>query len=291
MSMWMHWQIASASMRLHWTWVLRLVIVCVVTTLWLLVAGQWFLGNYRSAETEASTVTLQVIILPDVAPNVVETTKQQIRSLSFVKSVKELSEETVWSSISGVVDEGENLRSIVTLPKVLQVSFAPEDVNSQHLADYASRLSTAYSNICSDVVWPKNLVASLDSQRESLITTGIATGVLSFVLYLLLIVQVLRSQLHLHHKGVMSRTAAGASTLWIVLPNLLVLSIGVVVGVATGVGVVILVREQIHTPWMVLITNVELVMASAVVASITILIGIVQNVVAVQRYSRMRRPR
>lgn len=291
MSMWMQWQIASASMRLHWTWVMRLVVVCVVTTLWLLVGGQWFLGNYRSAQTEASAVTMQMIILQDVAPNAVETAKQQMRSLSFVKSVNELSEEAVWSSIAGVVDEGEDLRSIVALPKVLQISFVPEDVNGRHLMDYASQLSTTYSNICSDVVWPKKLVASLDARRESLIATGVVTGVLSFVLYLLLMIQVFRSHVLIHQKGFMSHASAGASTRWIVLPNLLVLSFGVIVGGGIATCAVLLIREQVRTPWTLLIDNSELVIAAAVLASATILVGTVQNVVGAQRYGRMRRLR
>lgn len=289
--MWFHRHGMRAVVVAYWPVLVRIAVTTMVAVAWVLISGSWLVGNYRIAQQEAGLVTMEMFIAPDVSADLIVSMKNQVQRLSTVSNVSVLTEEYVWTELGNSIGTSEDLRSVVSLPKILRITVKPEYVGYVQLTRFGSDLSTKYAELCTEVVWPRALVSSLDIRRDNLITMGVVLGGLTMLVLFLIYTHLLRSVLQRASEEFVALTSRGARIGWIVFPHLVVVYITATVGAALGLLAVVGFQAVYKVSWMTVMYGGELLSATAISLGLVYLISFWQHLFAVGRIARVRRPR
>lgn len=291
MTWWFLMRASGAVMRQHpWT-ALRLIATSLVGILVIVMSASWALAQLRQVDQEASTIRVEMFLLPELADSVAMSTMKAVRAHPGITAARLVRESEAWDEFSSSVGPMDDLRPVVHLPQRIRIWVQAELMRADSLAMLASELRTTHSMVATDVVWPREYVQALDARRTDLVLLGsIAVGSI-IILSLLSWIGTNRTFLASATEAIKASTTLGSSRLAAVLPTMFVMALTTIVGSALAYGCFVGLQQYGGLAWMMQVHHAEALQWCAVLCAANVLLVVWQSVRTAGRIAKVRRPR
>ncbi len=252
MSLWFHTTAAGRLLARRKGPVVRMVLVALIGTLWCMVGGVWTIATYRTIERQAESIQVDVFLRPSATDREARVLNRTISALSAVDRSRLVREQEVWREFSGDVDVDEDLRAVVTMPRLIRFWPKARHASVAELDALAASIEKAYGDRVDQVVWPRQLATVVESRRSDLVVLGTVAGALSVVMFLLALVYAFRAEIHVAGGDLRVGTLIGARAGWIAMPHLLVSSISGLLGLLLALALVAVGAQYAtsYVPWV-----------------------------------------
>lgn len=268
MSLWFHAGAAGNLIKRRRGPVMRMVLVAFIGTLWCVAGGVWTLSTLRDIQTETSQVQVDVFLNSETSDRQARAIARGVAAQPSVLRARLVHEEDVWNEFAGLVEVDDDLRTVVTMPRLVRFSPQQRNVSFKAINLTVGGIEAAYRDHIDEVVWPQAYVQMLDARRRDLILLGGASGILSLVMFLLALVYAFRAEIHVAGGDLRVGALLGATTGWIAMPHLIVSALAGATGLVIAFGAIAGTAEFVvaRLPWLAAVRIEELGYMAALLA-------------------------
>jgi cell division protein FtsX len=292
MSVWFHLRATSAIIRYRPGAVIRMLLVALAGSLWLLAGGWWSLATWRSLQQEAAEVRMELFLLPGTPDSVSSSILRGVRAHPAVAAAQLVHEQQVWDEFRMRVGVSEDLRDVVQMPRIVRARLRSEHVSTKQLILLSSALALNHRANCSEVVWPRELVRSLDARRADVAMLGTVAAALSVAVFGIGLWYAFRSELNHAAADIRSAATLGASAWWSAAPHILLgVSTGLL-GLGLAVGLLLLGRANAidRLQWLSSVESADMGLMALAIAAMGLMLALWQPLMAARDAGRVRKP-
>ena len=275
MSLWFHTSVAGKLLRRRKGQAFRMVAVAMIGAVWCIAGASWTLATWRDLDEQASRVEIDILVKEATSDRDARHLSREIFALPQVKESRLIREGEVWSEFSSEVQVDEDLRTVVTLPRIVRFSVAPSSATLAKIEALTASITNSYPDRVSQIVWSKQYVRSVEARRRDLILLGSAAGILSLVLFLISLAYTFRAEINATRGDLEVGAQLGAKSAWLVAPHLFVSGVSGLIGLGLAVGVIVLLLERatVRIPSLSHVRLEEIGMMAAVLVVAGILVS------------------
>lgn len=289
--MWFHLQAAGRLISRRTGPVVRMVAVALVASTWCVAGAMWALGTWRDANDRASAMSIDVVCSGDSTGLTPQMLARRIAQTPGVVEAVVQSSESVWKEFARDLKiTDENLRTVADLPPMIRVRIALELVTQRDVERVSEALRQISKRSVASIAWPREYVAMVEENRQTLFVFGGAAGVVSLILFVVGIAYAFKAEVHRAGADLRVAELLGAPMPWIAAPHTIVGLLAGALGVVVSAGVVVTMHANAQrlAPWVARVTVQEVLIATAAFAAVGALVSWGQSLLAVREAMRQR---
>jgi cell division protein FtsX len=290
MSLWFHMRAAGQLLKRRKVQVLRMAAVAMVGTLWCVVGGLWSVATWRDIDRQAAEVRIDLLVRVEATDSAVRVVVRELSELPSVDHVRFVRENEVWREFSGDVGADDDLRAVVSMPRLIRLAPKTTAATTGQLLLMTSSVLSQFGDVVYDVAWPRAYVDVLDARRRDLTVLAIIAGALSLVMFVLAASYAFRAEIHTAGGDLKVGALLGASSAWVAMPHLFVSILAGIAGVVlAGTFVAVGARFAVERlPWVRTVEADEVVLLLAVLALVGLTVSVSQSLLAARSAQRIK---
>jgi len=288
MMLWFHGMAASRLLLRRKAPIARMITIVFAGSLWCVVGVCWMLGMMRETDAIAHDVQLRLSIRQEVGTDTVQILRRAIAHMPAVQAVTFKSGGQAAKEFFHSIDVNDaSLEEIISVPDVVIVTPIREYCTTSRMELLERTLRSTYPEI-ERVVWPRNLVMSIERRSTDLLILGLVAGLMSLILFALALTYAFRAEIHAADSDLSVGWIMGARSWFIAAPHIIVGVTSVVVGggLAALLSAAVWPTALESLPWLVRVRPDEIGSALALCAGVGCLLSVWQSVVAARRASK-----
>ena len=282
MTVWFHTNAARDLVRRRKGPFVRMILVAFIGSLWCVIGASWTLATWREISNDASAVYIDVLLNDELSEGGARQLNRQVSGIHNVSLSRLIREQEVWSEFTKDIDVDDELRDVVTLPRIVRFSLEPSAVSIQRISSIEAALKRHYDHAIAQIVWSKPYVKSIEARRRDLVLLGSAAGVLSLIMFLYALIYAFRAELNAIGGDLRAGSLLGARASWIAAPHFLVSLFAGMIGIAIAGGLVVGVTPEAvrQLPWLANIQVDEVLIMIGVIVVMGVLVSWIQSIMA-----------
>lgn len=289
--MWFHLQAAGRLISRRKGPVVRMVVVALVASTWCVAGAMWALGTWRDANDRAAAMSIDVVCSGDSTGLTPQMLARRVAQTPGVVEAAVQSSESVWKEFARDLKiTDENLRTVADLPPMIRVRITPELVTQRDVERVSEALRQISKRSVASIAWPREYVAMVEENRQTLIVFGGAAGVVSLILFVVGIAYAFKAEVHRAGADLRVAELLGAPMPWIAAPHTIVGLLAGALGVVVSAGIVVVMHTNAQrlAPWVARVAVQEVLIATAAFAAVGALVSWGQSLLAVREAMRQR---
>lgn len=290
MSLWFHMMAAGQLMKRRKGQVLRMTAVAMIGVLWCVVGGLWTLATWRDIDRQAAEVRIDLLVRAEATDSAARAVVRELAELTSIDHVRFVRENEVWREFSGEVGADDDLRAVVSMPRLIRLAPKADAATSGQLLLMTSSVLSQFGDVVYDVAWPRAYVDVLDARRRDLMILTIIAGTLSLVMFVLAASYAFRAEIHAAGGDLRVGALLGASSVWVAMPHLIVSVLAGIAGVVLAGGVVAVgARYAVERlPWIRTVKLDEVILLLSALAVVGLMVSVSQSLLAALSAQRIK---
>ncbi len=256
--------------------------------LWCVVGVVWVLGMMRETDALAQNVQLRVALRAGTGADTVQTIRLALAQMPAIQSVAFKSGRTAARDFFRSIDVRDpSLEEIISVPDVVIVTPQRDYCTMPRMALLERTITSTYPEV-DRVVWPTDLVLSIERRTNDLLLLGSVCGILSIFLFALALTYAFRAEIHQADSDLAVGWIMGARSWFIAAPHIMVGITATIVGAGVAALCCTTAWQSALAalPWLVRVRPDEIGLTVAVCAGIGCAISVWQSVAAARQAAK-----
>ena len=145
--MWFHFSAARLLIKRRKGPVFRMMIVAFIGTLWLVGGAVWTLSTYRDIQQQAMNVQVDVLLNTVTSDQEARSISRRVAAMPEVDRSRLMHEMDVWREFTGEVGVDDDLRSVVSMPRIVRFSPTAAAATREDVERVVSNVESRYKTL------------------------------------------------------------------------------------------------------------------------------------------------
>lgn len=256
--------------------------------LWCVVGVVWVLGMMRETDALTQNVQLRVALRSGTGTDTVQTIRRALAQMPAVQGVSFKSGRTAAHDFFRSIDVRDpSLEEIISVPDVVIVTPQRDYCTMPRMAMLERTITSTFPEV-ERVVWPSDLVLSIERRTTDLVLLGSVCGILSIFLFVLALSYAFRAEIHAADSDLAVGWIMGARSWFIAAPHIVVGITATIVGAGVAALSCTAAWQSALAalPWLVRVRPDEVGITVTACAAIGCTISVWQSVAAARQAAK-----